>query len=56
MELTWEQVRARTADSPFARAFFVLLEGLEIIAAPGERAVTAGSRGVAIRVVTGEPG
>jgi hypothetical protein len=31
-QVDWEAVRARTADkSPFARAFFVLLEGLDIL-------------------------
>jgi hypothetical protein len=30
-QVDWAQVRAATASSPFARAFFVLLEGLEIL-------------------------
>jgi hypothetical protein len=30
-QVDWQAVRARTAASPFARAFFVLLEGLEIV-------------------------
>jgi Nucleotidyl transferase of unknown function (DUF2204) len=30
-QVDWEQVRSATASSPFARAFFVLLEGLEIL-------------------------
>jgi hypothetical protein len=30
-QIDWEQVRSATASSPFARAFFVLLEGLEIL-------------------------
>jgi hypothetical protein len=38
-QVDWEDVRARTAESPFARAFFVLLEGLAIlpvsVATPG---------------------
>ena len=55
-QVDWEQVRSRTAGSPFARAFFVLLEGLGIIPGPGAPAVAAGPRGVAVRVVTGEPG
>lgn len=29
-QIGWESVRARTADSPFARAFFTLAEGLGI--------------------------
>jgi hypothetical protein len=30
-QVDWAQVRSATASSPFARAFFVLLEGLEIL-------------------------
>ena len=30
-QIDWPAVRARTAASPFARAFFVLLEGLDIV-------------------------
>jgi predicted nucleotidyltransferase len=30
-QIDWQAVRARTQDSPFARAFFVLLEGLGIV-------------------------
>ena len=30
-QIDWAEVRSRTAGSPFARAFFVLLEGLEIV-------------------------
>lgn len=49
----WDDVRSRTADSPFARAFFVLLEGLGII--PGDQGpatVRSPRRGVDVRVVT----
>jgi hypothetical protein len=51
--IDWGEVRRRTAESPFARAFFVLLEGLGILqpeAAP-EHAPAQGPR---VRVVTGE--
>jgi hypothetical protein len=37
-QIDWDDVRARTEESPFARAFFVLLEGLEIIPARPVRA------------------
>jgi hypothetical protein len=50
-QVDWEAVRSRTESSPFARAFFVLAEGLGILAAPGpagER-VTPRAR---VRVVT----
>jgi hypothetical protein len=47
-QIDWAHVRAATSSSPFARAFFVLLEGLEIL----PRAV-APSSGARVRVVTG---
>jgi Uncharacterised nucleotidyltransferase len=46
--IDWGQVRAATASSPFARAFFVLLEGLEIVP-PQRDAPQVGAR---VRVVT----
>ena len=33
-QVDWARVRTATADSPFARAFFVLLDGLGIVPAP----------------------
>jgi hypothetical protein len=50
-QIAWPKVRAATAASPFARAFFVMLEGLEIIAAddavpqPGPRVRVVTSSG-----------
>jgi predicted nucleotidyltransferase len=35
-QVEWESVRERTAGSPFARAFFTLVEELEIVPAPSE--------------------
>ena len=35
-QIDWDSVRARTEKSPFARAFFVLLEGLYILPSPPE--------------------
>lgn len=32
-KIDWPQVRRRTEDSPFARAFFVLLDGLGVVSA-----------------------
>jgi hypothetical protein len=51
-QVDWAQVRSATASSPFAREFFVLLEGLEII--PAQRdAPEAGARPEPrVRVVT----
>ena len=49
-QVDWGQVRRRTQDSPFARAFFVLLEGLGIIE-PGTAMGDSG-RGVNVRVLT----
>ena len=37
-QIDWEEVRARTAESPYARAFFALLEGLDILGAPAATA------------------
>ena len=52
-QVDWAQVRAATAGSPFARAFFVLVEGLGIVA-PGHEAPQAGARAEPrVRVVTG---
>ena len=34
-QIDWDAVRSRTEQSPFARAFFVLLEGLDILPGPG---------------------
>jgi hypothetical protein len=36
-QVDWDEVRRRTEESPFARGFFVMLEGLEILPA-GARA------------------
>jgi predicted nucleotidyltransferase len=47
-QIDWAEVRARTDSSPFARAFFVLLEGLEILPAGGVPA----ARETRVRVVT----
>jgi hypothetical protein len=47
-QIAWPKVRAATAASPFARAFFVMLEGLEIIAADD----AAPQPGPRVRVVT----
>jgi hypothetical protein len=34
-QIDWAHVRTVTADSPYARAFFTLLEGLDVISANG---------------------
>jgi Nucleotidyl transferase of unknown function (DUF2204) len=47
-QIDWAQVRSATSSSPFARAFFVLLEGLEILP-PQPAAARSGAR---VRVVT----
>jgi hypothetical protein len=50
-QIDWETVRSRTESSPFARAFMVLLEGLEILPASGQ--ASSGTRGgTRVRVVT----
>ena len=47
-KVDWESVRARTSESPFARAFFVLLEDLDVVHLPAP----AGRRETRVRVVT----
>ncbi len=46
-QVDWAHVRAATASSPFARAFFVLLEGLGIT--PGQQPAPGGAQ---VRVIT----
>ena len=41
-QVDWEQVRTATADSPFARAFFVMVEGLGVVAPAGSTPARAG--------------
>jgi Uncharacterised nucleotidyltransferase len=43
-QVDWEAVRERTAGSPFARAFFTLVEELEIVPGPRSARVQAGMR------------
>lgn len=51
-QIDWAHVRAATAGSPFARAFFVLVEGLGIVEAPANAPHSGTSRGPRVRVVT----
>ncbi len=48
----WDDVRARTTESPFARAFFIMLEGLGILP---EVKPTTGGHETRVRVLT-QPG
>jgi hypothetical protein len=48
-QVDWDDVRARTGQSPFARAFFVMLEGLGIL--PGVNSSTGGHE-PRVRVLT----
>jgi hypothetical protein len=48
-KVDWDDVRARTSGSPFARAFFVMLEGLGIVAGAES---TTGGRHTRVRVLT----
>ena len=50
-QIDWAHVRAATASSPFARAFFVLVEGLGIVE-PADAPHSGGSREPHVRVVT----
>ena len=48
-QVDWEDVRVRTSESPFARAFFVMLEGLGIVSGAKP---TTGARHPRVRVLT----
>jgi hypothetical protein len=48
-QVDWADVRARTSASPFARAFFVMLEGLGIVTGAES---TTGGRQARVRVLT----
>jgi predicted nucleotidyltransferase len=50
-QVNWDAVRERTASSPFARAFFVLAEGLGILPGGG-RAGAESAHQTRVRVVT----
>jgi hypothetical protein len=51
-QVEWQRVRAATASSPFARAFFVLLEGLEIIPPQADLPQAGARPEPRVRVVT----
>lgn len=54
-QVDWDDVRARTEESPFARAFFTLVEGLGIVGdGPPPRHPTAASARATV-TVQGEP-
>lgn len=42
-KVAWQEVRERTERSPFARAFFTMVEGLEIVPPPGGEAPAEGA-------------
>jgi hypothetical protein len=44
-QIDWDEVRRRTAESPFARAFFEIVDGLEISAGATGPASRSGTRG-----------
>jgi hypothetical protein len=48
-QVDWDDVRARTVESPFARAFFVMLEGLGVIP---EAKPSTGGHETRVRVLT----
>jgi len=48
-QVDWDDVRSRTTESPWARAFFVMLEGLGVL--PGARQTTGGHE-PRVRVLT----
>ena len=58
--IDWPDVRRRTEESPFARAFFVLLDGLGIVSgdvtSSGQDSVTAGRGGASAPPAVAESG
>jgi predicted nucleotidyltransferase len=50
-QVDWQEVRARTAESPYARAFFALMNELDLETAGPHRADAAGPRRSKIRVL-----
>jgi hypothetical protein len=50
--IDWDHVRSATASSPFARAFFVLLEGLDILPSQRDAPQTGARPEPRVRVVT----
>jgi hypothetical protein len=51
-QVDWRHVRAATASSPFARAFFVLLEGLDVLPPERDAPETGARPEPRVRVVT----
>jgi len=51
-QIDWTHVRTATDSSPFARAFFVLLEGLGILPEPREAPESGSPREPRVRVIT----
>jgi hypothetical protein len=51
-QIDWTHVRAATGSSPFARAFFVMLEGLGVLPDSGEAPETGARREPRVRVIT----
>ena len=51
-QVDWPHVRTATASSPFARAFFVIVEGLGIVAPADDTPHSGAGRGPHVRVVT----
>jgi len=41
-QIDWDRVRGETAKSPYAEAFLVLLDRLDVVAQPGEARLTVG--------------
>jgi predicted nucleotidyltransferase len=51
-QVDWDDVRSRTASSPFARAYFVLLDGLGIVPAGARAEAPHPPRETRVRVVS----
>ena len=43
-QIDWERVRRETAQSPYAEAFLVLLDRLDVVPLPGSTEMSGGTR------------
>jgi len=50
-QVDWDAVRDRVRHTPYGMAFFTILEGLELVPAPGDEATRGNGDRVAVRPV-----
>ncbi len=54
-QVDWDAVRARVSHTPYGMAFFTILEGLEVVAAPTPDAGSGNGDGVEVRPAPDQP-